>query len=107
MGGGNIAICTNPSGSITLDVTGIPTDSTFNNRVLTFSVFVNQDATGYACTSITLNGVPTTIKYPGGIVSVGSTSAYDVFNITCINPIGSASTTANYIAFGMINGNFK
>ena len=106
-GGGNIAICTNPSGAITLNVTGIPTDSTFNNRVLTFTVFVNQGTTGYACTTVTLNGVSVTVKYPGGVTSVGSTSSYDVFNITCINPTGSASTTSNYVALGMVNGNFK
>jgi hypothetical protein len=88
-------------------VTGIPTDSSFNNRVLTFSVMVNQGATGYACSAVTLNGVSATVKYPGGVVSTGSTSAYDIFNFTCINSVGSASTTSNYVVLGMVNGNFK
>ena len=44
-GGGNIAICTNPSGDITLAVTGIPVDSSFNDTSITFSVFVNQTGT--------------------------------------------------------------
>ena len=106
-GGGNIGIITSPSGPITLNITGIPTDSSFDNRSLTFSAIVNQDAVAYACTSITLNGVTSTIKWPGGVVAVGATSSYDIFNFTCINPIGSASTTTNYVVLGVLNGNFK
>jgi hypothetical protein len=106
-GGGNIGIITSPSGPITLSVTGIPTDSTFDNRTLTFSVMVNQGVTGYACSTVTLNGVSATVKYPGAVVSTGATNAYDIFNFTCINPVGSASTTSNYVVLGMVNGNFK
>jgi hypothetical protein len=106
-GGGNIAICTNPTGPITLNVTGIPTDTTFGNRMLTFSVVAIQTSIGYACTAITLNGVSKTIRYPGAVVSTASTSSYDIFNLTGINTVGSASTTANYQVLGIVNGNFK
>ena len=106
-GGGNIAICTNPTGPITLNVTGIPTDSSFNNNVLTFTVVAIQTSIGYACTAINLNGTARTIRYPGSIVSVASTSSYDIFNFTGINTIGSASTTANYQILGVVNGNFR
>ena len=106
-GGGNIAICTNPTGPITLNVTGIPTDSSFNNNVLTFTVVAIQTSIGYACTAINLNGVSRPIRYPGSIVSVASTSSYDIFNFTGINTVGSASTTANYQILGIVNGNFK
>ena len=106
-GGGNIAICTNPTGPITLNVTGIPIDSSFNNNVLTFTVVAIQTSIGYACTAINLNGVSRPIRYPGSIVSVASTSSYDIFNFTGINTIGSASTTANYQILGIVNGNFK
>jgi len=106
-GGGNVAICTNPTGPITLNVTGIPTDTTFDNRMLTFSVVAIQTSIGYACTAITLNGVSKTIKYPGAVVSTASTSSYDIFNLTGINTVGSASTTANYDVLGIVNGNFK
>ena len=106
-GGGNVAICTNPTGAITLNVTGIPTDSSFDNRTLNFTVVAIQTAIGYACTTINLNGVSRTIKYPGGVVSVASTSSHDIFNFTGINTIGSGSTTANYQILGMVNGNFK
>jgi hypothetical protein len=106
-GGGNVAICTNPTGAITLNVTGIPTDSSFDNRTINFTVVAIQTATGYACTTINLNGVSRTVKYPGGVVSVASTSSYDIFNFTGINIVGSGSTTANYQILGMVNGNFK
>ena len=106
-GGGNVAICTNPTGAITLNVTGIPTDSSFDNRTINFTVVAIQTAIGYACTTINLNGVSRTVKYPGGVVSVASTSSYDIFNFTGINIVGSGSTTANYQILGMVNGNFK
>ena len=106
-GGGNVAICTNPTGAITLNVTGIPTDSSFDNRTINFTVVAIQTATGYACTTINLNGVSRTVKYPGGVISVASTSSHDIFNFTGINTIGSGSTTANYQILGMVNGNFK
>jgi len=104
---GNVAICTNPTGPITLNITGIPVDSTFNNRSITFTVVVIQTSIGYACTAVTLNGVSKTIKYPGSIVSVASTNSYDIFNFTGINTVGSASTTANYQILSILNGNFK
>jgi len=106
-GGGNVAICTNPTGAITLNVTGIPTDSSFDNRTINFTVVAIQTAIGYACTTINLNGVSRTVKYPGGVVSVASTSSYDIFNFTGINIVGSGSTTSNYQILGMVNGNFK
>ena len=116
-GGGNVAICTNPSGPITLSVTGIPTDSSFDNRAISFAVIVNQGATAYACTNVSLNGVAfganatvglqTHIAYAGGTVAVGSTTGYDVFNFTGINTTGSASTTTNYKLLGNVNGDYR
>ena len=106
-GSGNIAICTNPSGPITLNVTGIPTDSSFNNRSITFSVIVNQSFIGYACSNISLNGVTRSILWSGGIVAIGGTNSYDIFNFTGINTVGSASTASNYTIFGMLNGSFR
>jgi hypothetical protein len=111
-GGGNIAICTNPSGDIGLNITGIPTDSSFNNYSLTFSVIVSNTGTARSCTTINLNGVSTTIKWFGGsltaaISGVTTTTGYDIYNFTGINTVGSASTTANYIVFGSVNGGYR
>ena len=116
-GGGNVAICTNPSGPITLSVTGIPTDSSFDNRAISFAVIVNQGATAYGCTNVSLNGVAfganatvglqTHIAYAGGTVATGSTTGYDVFNFTGINTTGSASTTTNYKLLGNVNGDYR
>ena len=116
-GGGNVAICTNPSGPITLNVTGVPTDSSFDNRAISFAVIVQQSTTAYGCTNVSLNGVAfganasvglqTHIAYAGGTVATGSTTGYDVFNFTGINTTGSASTTTNYKLLGNVNGYYR
>jgi hypothetical protein len=105
--GGNIGYCTAPTGDITLEVTGIPTDSTFNEHLITFSVVVEQTGIARTCNTVKLNGVVADIKWPDGIPGIGNTNCYDIFNFTGINVIGSASSTANYLVLGLVNGNFK
>ena len=56
-GEGNVVYMTSASGPIELNVTGIPTSSTFDSKALSFSIFVQQGTTAYACTSVTLNGL--------------------------------------------------
>lgn len=107
----NLGFCTNPSGDITLAVTGIPTSSDFDNHTISFSVFVNQTGTARTCTAVTLNGVSRTIKWSGGslasaIAGVTTSNGFDIFSFTGINTVGSASTTANYQVLGMVNGGF-
>jgi len=106
-GSGNIGFCTNPTGNITLSVTGIPTDSNFNNQTLMFSVIVSQTGTARTCTAVTLNGVSRTIRWSGGTVGSGSTQGYDIFSFVGINTVGSASTTTNYEVLGAVNGGFR
>ena len=111
-GSGNIAICTNPSGDITLNVTGIPTDSTFDNYSLAFSVIISNTGTARSCTAINLNGLSRTIKWFGGslaaaITGVTTSNGYDSYSFTGINTVGSASTTANYIVLGSVNGSYR
>jgi hypothetical protein len=111
-GGGNVAVCTNPSGDITLNVTGIPTDSTFDNYSLAFSVIATNAGTARSCTAINLNGLSRTIRWFGGslasaISGVTTTTGYDVYSFTGINTVGSASTTANYIVLGSVNGSYR
>jgi len=107
----NVAICTNPSGDITLNVTGIPTASSFDNHVITFSVVVQQTGTARTCTAVTLNGVSRTIKFAGGSLAnalsgVTTTTGYTIQSFTGINTVGSASTTTNYEVFGIVSGGF-
>jgi len=109
---GNIGLCSNPTGDITLNVTEIPTDASFDNQVLTFSVIATQTGIARSCTEVTLNGVSRNIHWYGGslqsaIVSNTTTNGYDIYNFTGINTVGSASTTTNYIVIGFVNGNFK
>ena len=107
----NVAICTNPSGNITLNVTGIPESSTFDNHTITFAVIVNSTGTARTCTAVNLNGVSKTIKWAGGslenaLSGVTTTNGYTVQSFTGINTVGSASTTANYEVFGVVSGGF-
>lgn len=116
-GGGNVAICTNPTGPITLNVTGVPTDSSFDNRAISFAVIVQQGATAYGCTNVSLNGVAfganavaglqTHIAYVSGTVATASTTGYDVFNFTGINTVGSAASTLNYKLLSNVSGGYR
>lgn len=111
-GGSNIAIHTNPSADVTLAVTGIPTDSSFNNSVLTFSTVLINTGTARSCTAVTLNGVSASIKWFGGslasaVSGVTTTSGTDIYTFTGINTVGSASTTTNYLLLGNVNGSYR
>ena len=60
-GGANIGYCSNPTGDITLNVTGIPTSS-FDNQALTFSLIVDNStaaAAGVRTVSYTHLTLPT------------------------------------------------
>ncbi len=105
-GSGNIAYVSTPTGTISLNISNIPT-SDFDNKSLTFSVIVNQSATAYVCNSITLNGVARTIRWPGGVVPTGNINSIDSFNFICINTVGSGSTTTNYTVFANLNGSYR
>ena len=108
----NVAICTNATGNITLNVVGIPTSSDFDNHAVTFTVVANSTSgVARTCTAVTLNGVSRTIKWAGGslanaISGVTTTSGYTIFGFTGINTVGSASTTTNYELFGIASGGF-
>ena len=110
-GGANIGYCTNPTGDITLSVTGIPTTG-FDNQTLTFSVIVDNTGQNTAagvrtCNAVKLNNVTKTVRWSGGSTGTGNTSSYDIFNFTGINTVGSGSTTANYDVLGLVNGDFR
>jgi hypothetical protein len=108
----NVAICTNATGNITLDVNGIPTSSDFDNHAITFTVIATSTS-GIArtCTAVNLNGVAETIKWAGGslanaVSGLTTTAGYTIFGFTGINTVGSASSTANYEVFGVASGGF-
>ena len=109
-GGANIGYCTNPTGDITLSVTGIPTSS-FDNQAITFSVIVDNSTAAAAgvrtCNTVKLNNVTKTVRWSGGTTGTGNTSSYDIFNFTGINTVGSGTTTANYEVLGLVNGDFR
>jgi hypothetical protein len=107
----NIGFTTNPSGDITLNVTGIPTSSDFDDHSITFAVIVNNTGTARTCTVVNLNGVSKTIRFAGGSLAaalsgVTTTTGHTIFSFTGINTVGSASTTANYEVLGVVSGGF-
>lgn len=110
--GSNIGLATNPSGDITLNVTGIPETSDFDNHVITLSVFVINTGTARTVTAVNLNGVSETINWAGGSLSeaisgVTTSTGIDIYSFTGINTIGSASTAANYRVLGVVNGGYR
>ena len=109
--GQNIGLCTNATGDITLNVTGIPVDTNFNNQVLTFSLIVQQTGTGRTCNAVKLNGVTKTVRWSGNVPGTagvaGTIRGYDIFNFTGINTVGSATSAANYEVLGLVNGDFR
>jgi len=111
--GSNIGYTTNPSGDVTLNVTGIPTTSDFDDHSITFSVVTNSTGTARSCNAITLNGVSKTIRWIGGsytnaiaLAGFTTTNGHAIFSFTGINTVGSASTTDNYEIFGVASGGF-
>ena len=105
--GNNVGYCTNPTDSITLNVTGIPVTSSFDNQSITFAVIVQQTGTARTCNAVKLNGVTKTVRWSGGTTGTGNTMCYDIFNFTGINTIGAATSAANYEVLGLVNGDFR
>ena len=110
-GGSNIGYTTTPTGDITLNVNQIPVTSDFADHALTFSVIVSNTGTARSVTSVKLNGYTAPIKWAGGslasaITGVTTTNGTDIYNFTGINTVGSATTTANYIVLGSVNGGY-
>ena len=107
----NVGYTTNPSGDITLNVTGIPTSSDFDDHSISFAVIVNSTGTARTCTAVNLNGVSKYINWAGGSLSdaltgIANTVGHTIFSFTGINTVGSASTTDNYTVLGVISGGF-
>jgi hypothetical protein len=108
----NVAICTNATGNITLDVNGIPTSSDFDNHAVTFTVIATSTSgVARTCTAVNMNGVSKTIKWAGGsltnaVSGLTTTAGYTIYGFTGINTVGSASSTANYEVFGVASGGF-
>ena len=103
-GDGNIGYIDAPSGPISLYVKNIPTTN-FNSKSISFTVVIRQGTTGYACSSVYFNGTSKTIRWSGGSVGSGSTSAIDYFSFVGIDTIGDGAI-ASYTLMGVKNGNY-
>ena len=107
----NSAVVLAPSGNVTLNVTGIPETSDFDNHAINFVVFTRSTGTAYSCLTVTLNGHTAPIHWVSGDSSsaasgVTTTSGYSGYHFSGINTVGSASTCANYVVLGSISGGY-
>ena len=106
----NIAICTNATGPITLEVTNIPVTSDFDNSTLTFCAIINGHAgLAQTVTTVLLNGVTKAVKFAGGSLTAAqngltTSNGYYIQSFTGINTVGSASTCDNYTVLGVVSG---
>jgi hypothetical protein len=98
---GNIYyIATAPTGSMTLNVTNVPTD---NSKIMTINVFVTQGSTGYIPTVFQIAGSSQTIRWAGGTAPTPTSSAgkIDIFSFTLQRTSGGA-----WIVYGSSSLNF-
>lgn len=105
-----IGYISNPTGSLSLSITNLPSPSISNQSVITFSIFVNQPATPRVFgNTITIgdgtSSVTPTIKWQAGSPPTGNASSIDVFNFILINT-GTVGTLADYIVIGNLNGGY-
>jgi hypothetical protein len=105
-----IGYLSNPTGTLSLSITNLPSPSVSDQSVITFSMFVNQPATPQVFgNTITIgDGVSTvtpTIKWQAGAAPTGNASSIDVFNFILINT-GTAGTLNDYIVIGNLNGGY-
>jgi hypothetical protein len=87
---GNIYyIASAPSGSMTFNVTNVPTD---NSKIMTINVLVTQGSTGYIPTVFQIAGSSNTIRWAGGSAPTPTSSAgkIDIFNFTMQRTSGGA-----------------
>ena len=98
---GNIYyIGTAPTANMTFNATNVPTDS---GKAMTINVTVTQGATGYIPTTFQIAGTNQTIRWPGGIAPIGTSSAgkIDIFTFTLLRTSAGA-----WIVIGSYNLNF-
>ena len=98
---GNIYyIATAPTGAMTLNVTNVPTDTSY---MYTINVFVTQGSTGYIPTTFQIAGVSQTIKWSGGSAPSATSSAgkIDIFSFTMQRTSGGS-----WLVYGVASSNF-
>ena len=105
-GTGNVVYMSSASGNVSLAITNVPTDFTFNERAMTFSVIINQGGTGYIVNSISVNGTSLSINWANSTTPAGNANKKDIFSFSLINTSGPASSVSNYLVLGSLVGNF-
>ena len=111
-GSGNVLYFDAPNGDAVIKLTGVPTDSTFDNQSIVVSAILRTTGTGRSVHPyLNINGVDRSIKFSGGsrneaTSGVTTTNGYTIYNFIGINTIGSAASTASYEVLGCVSGGF-
>ena len=111
-GSGNVIYFDAPNGDAVIKLTGVPTDSTFDNQSIVVSAILRTTGTGRSVHPyLNINGVDRSIKFSGGsrneaTSGVTTTNGYTIYNFIGINTIGSAASTASYEVLGCVSGGF-
>jgi len=113
----NIVNVFSPTANITLTIENFPVFSGFNNKVITYTVIVNQGTTPRSLNTITLQGTngtskswgpgtPNSIMWLDGTTPLGNASSVDFFNIILVNNNLSldGSSLDQYDIFANLNG---
>jgi hypothetical protein len=85
---------------MTFNATNVPTTSA---KAMTINVVVTQGSTGYIPTTFQIAGTNQTIRWPGGVAPLGTSSAgkLDIFTFTLLR-----TTAGAWIVIGSYNLNF-
>jgi hypothetical protein len=88
-----------PSANMTFNATNVPTD---NSKAMTINVLVTQGSTGRIPSTFQIAGSNQTIRWPGGLAPVATSSAgkIDIFTFTLLR------TGSSWIVLGSFNLNF-
>ena len=111
-GSGNVIYFDAPNGDAVIKLTGVPTDSSFDNQSIVVSAILRTTGTGRSVHPyLNINGVDRAIKFSGGsrneaTSGVTTTNGYTIYNFIGINTIGSAASTASYEVLGCVSGGF-
>jgi len=70
------------------------------NRIYSMSLILNQGATPYIPTSVTVNGGAVTLNYAGGVNPTGRANKIDIVSLNIYNVAGSFTCVAQLSSYG-------
>jgi hypothetical protein len=85
------------TGNFTCALTNVPTTQ---NKTAVVSLFLNQGATPFYCSTLTVNGSAVPIRWPNSALPVPTASKIDLETFTLMNIGGSFTAFGQYTSMG-------